>query len=77
MSEKGFETSPSGAWPTSPSDYVLKNVIGSGAFATVYRAECPSMGQQVAIKIIDLESGGKCTYIHIYIYMYGCMYEYS
>jgi serine/threonine-protein kinase OSR1/STK39 len=45
-------------WPTNESGYTLKNVIGSGAFATVYKADCPSMGTQVAIKVIDLEAGG-------------------
>ncbi len=45
-------------WPTSEDGYVLKNVIGSGAFATVYRAECPKMSTEVAIKVIDLEAGG-------------------
>ncbi len=48
-----------GSWPTHESDYNILNVIGSGAFATVHRAECISKRVQVAIKIIDLETGGE------------------
>jgi serine/threonine protein kinase len=49
-----------GAWPTHESEYRILNVIGSGAFATVHRAECISKKVEVAIKIIDLETGGEC-----------------
>jgi serine/threonine-protein kinase OSR1/STK39 len=45
-------------FPTKASAYSLDAPIGYGAFATVYKAhvmEAPRKGQNVAIKVIDLE----------------------
>ena len=70
-----MDTSTDGSlWPTSSADYILKNVIGSGAFATVYRADCPAMEKQVAIKVIDLETGGK-RIINMDVYLHNAWYN--
>ncbi|KAA0157535.1 hypothetical protein FNF29_00111 [Cafeteria roenbergensis] len=42
-------------WPTTASAYKLGGVIGQGAFAKVYRAECTSRSETVAVKIIELD----------------------
>lgn len=42
-------------WPTDRDSYVLGPQIGQGAFAEVYVATCKCNGEQVAIKIMELE----------------------
>eukprot|EP00002_Diphylleia_rotans_P005863 TRINITY_DN1506_c0_g1_i4.p1 TRINITY_DN1506_c0_g1~~TRINITY_DN1506_c0_g1_i4.p1 ORF type:complete len:390 (-),score=60.29 TRINITY_DN1506_c0_g1_i4:433-1602(-) len=44
------------AYPMQTTMYDLKDIIGYGASAVVWRAICRSNEQEVAIKIIDLES---------------------
>mmetsp|Transcript_16026 Transcript_16026/g.21181 ORF Transcript_16026/g.21181 Transcript_16026/m.21181 type:complete len:401 (+) Transcript_16026:237-1439(+) len=55
MSESKNETKSSD-WPTESSGYELQVMIGEGAFAKVWRAFCPSNGETVAIKIMELEN---------------------
>ena len=42
-------------YPCTADDYDIVAEIGIGAFATVYRATVTATGEEVAIKIIDLE----------------------
>lgn len=42
-------------YPCTADDYDILQEIGIGAFATVYRATVIATGEEVAIKIIDLE----------------------
>ena len=42
-------------YPCTADDYDILQEIGVGAFATVYRATVNASGEEVAIKIIDLE----------------------
>ena len=42
-------------YPCTADDYDVLQEIGVGAFATVYRATVTASGEEVAIKIIDLE----------------------
>jgi serine/threonine-protein kinase OSR1/STK39 len=43
-------------WPCDAAEYELQGEIGSGAFAKVWSASCPSKDCKVAVKIINLES---------------------
>ena len=42
-------------YPTLKDKYKLLNVLGSGAFSVVWRADHIGTGQAVAIKIVDKE----------------------
>jgi len=47
---------PSGsAWPSDASQYTYSEKIGQGAFATVYHGKCLANGEDVAIKVINLD----------------------
>lgn len=48
-------TTSSSSWPTQASDYSLHISIGTGAFSSVWKAQCHTNNTQVAIKIMDLE----------------------
>ena len=50
-----FESAPKVQYPTSASDYAVKEEIGRGVSAKVYRAECIPLGETVAVKMLDLE----------------------
>lgn len=50
-----FEQSPKVQYPTSAEDYTLLEEIGQGVSAKVYRAECLSLNETVAVKMMDLE----------------------
>ena len=50
-----FESTPKVQYPTSASDYAVKEEIGRGVSAKVYRAECIPLGETVAVKMLDLE----------------------
>jgi len=50
-----FESTPKVQYPTSASDYAVKEEIGRGVSAKVYRAECLPLGETVAVKMLDLE----------------------
>ena len=50
-----FESTPKVQYPTSASDYAVKEEIGRGVSAKVYRAECVPLGETVAVKMLDLE----------------------
>ena len=50
-----FESTPKVQYPTNASDYVVKEEIGRGVSAKVYRAECVPLGETVAVKMLDLE----------------------
>ena len=45
-------------WPCSINDYSLVQLIGKGSFSNVWKAVCnnSSNNQEVALKVIDLES---------------------
>eukprot|EP00877_Chromochloris_zofingiensis_P012318 jgi/Chrzof1/733/Cz01g26210.t1 len=43
-------------WPSEPSGYQLLEECGRGAYATVYRALCVPLNEEVAIKKMDLDS---------------------
>lgn len=49
----GAEPAP---WPTGADGYKLDQIIGKGAFATVWKAFCPVRGVHVAVKVMDLEN---------------------
>jgi serine/threonine-protein kinase OSR1/STK39 len=52
------ETKTFDEWPTTLDAYEMKEKIGRGAFATVYRAVCsaaPESQRNVAMKVMDLE----------------------
>lgn len=49
----GTEPAP---WPTGADGYKLDQIIGKGAFATVWKAYCPVRGVHVAVKVMDLEN---------------------
>ena len=38
------------------NQYNFVSLLGKGSFSKVYKAECISNGQEVAIKVMDLES---------------------
>lgn len=42
-------------WPTDPTQYEFKGVIGRGAFAKVFKAVCKTNGKTVAVKKLKLE----------------------
>ena len=44
------------SWPSGADNYVLKHQIGKGNTANVWHATCTTTGEDVAIKIIDLDS---------------------
>lgn len=44
------------SWGLEASDYRFINVVGSGSFSKVYRAENLSDKAQVAIKVMDLDN---------------------
>jgi serine/threonine-protein kinase OSR1/STK39 len=50
-----FESTPKVQYPTAASDYVIKEEIGRGVSAKVYRAECVPLNETVAVKMLDLE----------------------
>lgn len=60
-SSKATNDSPDSAqnddddWPNDPNEYILGEVIGMGATATVYAAYCKRKRQRCAIKKINLE----------------------
>lgn len=55
-SSEGCRKPPSAkVWPNSASEYVINKAIGSGTSATVYSATCPSIGENCAIKILNLD----------------------
>ncbi|KAK8820984.1 protein kinase [Blastocystis sp. ATCC 50177/Nand II] len=43
-------------WPTDASHYQLIGVIGSGAYAVVYKAHCKDNNRDVAVKVLKLEN---------------------
>ncbi|TVU11279.1 hypothetical protein EJB05_44854 [Eragrostis curvula] len=45
-------------FPVDPNEYKLYEEIGEGVSATVYRALCVSLDDEVAIKVLDLEKCG-------------------
>lgn len=51
------EQTPDGTrrFPTCAADYELHELIGKGTCAAVYRAWCQSLGEEVAVKVVDLE----------------------
>ena len=50
-----FDQAPKVQYPTSASDYKVLEEIGRGVSAKVYRAECLSLNETVAVKMMDLE----------------------
>lgn len=44
------------AWPNEPEDYILGDIIGMGATATVHAAYCKKMNERCAIKRVNLEN---------------------
>jgi len=52
------------SWPTTASSYVIEAKIGKGAFATVYRAKCSEMDDQLcAIKVLDLDGSSTSSFV--------------
>jgi len=49
------ETTDSNKYPTTADGYEVYQEIGAGAFAKVYRAKVKATGEEVAIKVMDLE----------------------
>lgn len=60
MASVAAETAGEDEWPTEEKDYQydLKDVVGEGAFAKVYRAFCVPRKTYVAVKIMDLDKVG-------------------
>jgi serine/threonine protein kinase len=48
---------------TSKRGYVLTDVIGEGTFGTVYRAVHPSVGREVAVKVVRAEFADDPDYV--------------
>lgn len=56
MSSHGKPTFSLAQYPDLPANYRLEQLLGEGAFSSVYRAEDVSTGEKVAVKIINKEN---------------------
>ena len=54
---------PSGPPGASTRGYVVGEVLGEGAFGTVYRAIQPGLGREVALKVIDAEVADDAAFV--------------
>src|SRR5437868_5682581 len=53
--------------PSIAGRYVVRDLLGSGGFAKVYRGEQQTTGQQVAIKLLEIEEGAHAAPVDVQI----------